>query len=154
MPGRFKRPKAPHKRHADANPGLLQVEINVGLSDIISPPGRSISHSRIVESNTDSAAVMAVVLPNDTLAVQLPQSSVVVRARRDEVGRVGAKGAVPDPALVAGQRGLEREGVGVTLGGGSGQVWGCLVRVRLVDGPDACRVVGAAGGEVADVRGE
>lgn len=50
---------------------------------------------------------MTVVLADDLLAVEFPQPSVVVRARRDEVSRVGAEGAVPDPALVARQGGLQ-----------------------------------------------
>ena len=53
--------------------------------------------------------MVTIVLPNDLLAVQLPQAGIVIRAGRDEVRAIGAEGAVPDPALVAGQRRLERE---------------------------------------------
>lgn len=71
----------------------------------------------------------------------------MVGAGRDEIGRVGAEGAVPDPALVAGQGRLEREGLWtsalVRLGG--------LVRVHL---PYLGGVVGRAGRELLDVGGQ
>jgi hypothetical protein len=98
--------------------------------------------------------MMPVVLPNDALAIQLPQPRIMITTRRDQVRRVCAKRAVPDPSLVAAQRRLEREGVGIAICGGGSEVGRGLVRVRLVDGPDAGGVVGAAGSEVADVRGE
>lgn len=79
--------------------------------------------------------------------MQLPQAGVVVGAGGDQVGRVGAEGAVPDPALVARQGGLEGEGPGpaalVAPGG--------LVEVDL---PDLGGVVGRAGRQLLDVRGE
>ena len=63
----------------------------------------------VIKRNAHGAAVVAVVLADDLLAVQLPQARVVVAARRDEVGAVGAEGAVPDPALVALEGRLEGE---------------------------------------------
>lgn len=91
--------------------------------------------------------MVTVILPDDLLAVQLPQPRVVVRARGDQVGRVGAEGAVPDPALVARQGGLEGEGPGeaalVAPGG--------LVDVDL---PDLCGVVGRARRQLLDVGRE
>lgn len=81
----------------------------------------SVSHSGVVERDADGAAMMAVVLADDGLAVELPQAGVVVGAGGDEIGGVCAEGAVPDPALVAVERRLEREGVGVAVGG-SGQL--------------------------------
>lgn len=60
--------------------------------------------------------MVAVVLPDDLLALQLPQAGVVVGAGGDQVGAVGAEGAVPHPALVAGQGGLEGEGLGLAVG--------------------------------------
>lgn len=79
----------------------------------------------------------------------------MVGARSHQVSRVGGEGAVPDPALVSVERRLEREGVGVAVGG-AGQVvlHGDVVRLRGVDGPDPGRVVGTARGEVAHVGGE
>lgn len=73
----------------------------------------------VVQCDTDSASVVAVVLANDGLAAQLPQPCVVVAARRHEVRRVGAEGTVPNPALVACQSGLERERfrLSVSVGG-------------------------------------
>lgn len=87
---------------------------------------------------------MSVILPDNLLAVELPKAGVVVGAGGDEVGRVGAEGAVPDPALVAGQGGLEGERVGeaaLVLAGG-------LVDVDL---PDLGGVVGGARRQLLDV---
>lgn len=70
----------------------------------------------------------------------------MVRARGDEVRRVGGEGAVPYPALVLGEGGLEGVGVGgqpVHLAG-----------LEVADLPDLGGVVGGAGGELLDVRGE
>lgn len=64
----------------------------------------------VIESYADGATVVATVLPDDGGCAQLPQPGVVVTAHGDEISRVGAEGAVPDPALVvvedsvAGQR--------------------------------------------------
>ena len=89
---------------------------------------------------------MSVILPYDALRRQLPQAGVVVGAGGDEVGRVGREGAVPDPALVAGEGGLERVGVGRDLVE--------LARFEIADLPDLGRVVGRAGRELLDVRRE
>lgn len=87
---------------------------------------------------------MSVILPDDLLAVELPQAGVVVGAGGDEVGRVGAEGAVPDPALVARQGGLEgerpREAALVQAGG-----------LLDVDLPDLGGVVGGARRQLLDV---
>lgn len=90
---------------------------------------------------------MAIVLTNNLLAMQLPQTRVVVRARRDEVGRVGAKCTIPHPALVARQGRLEGEGAQLPIF----VRFGDLVWVNF---PDFGRVVGGAGGEFLDVRRE
>ena len=54
---------------------------------------------------------MTIVLPNDRLAMQFPQPSIVIRTRRNKVCRVSTERTVPDPALVAGERALELEGL-------------------------------------------
>src|SRR5690242_12779392 len=114
-----------------------------------------IPHRRVVERDTHRPAMVSVVLPDDTLTAQLPQPGIVVTARGNEIGAVGAKGAVPDPALVAVQGGLEGEGSRVALGGRGQGVAGLDVVGRgEVDGPDARGVVGGAGGEVAHVWGQ
>lgn len=90
---------------------------------------------------------MSVILPDDLLAVELPEAGVVVGAGGDEVGRVGAECAVPDPALVARQGGLE----------GEGPVEAALVRaggLLDVDLPDLGGVVGGARRQLLDVRGQ
>ena len=111
--------------------------------------------SRVVERNAHSAPVMPVVLAYDGLAVQLPEASIVIRASGDKVCRVGAKGAVPDPALVAMQGRLEGKGVRVAFCGARELVLGRdVVRGRGVEVPYASRVIRGAGGEVANVWGE
>ena len=114
-----------------------------------------IAHSGIIQRDTHGAAMMPIILPDNALTPQLPQPCIMVTTRSDEIGAVSAERTVPDPALVAMQGGFEREGGGVALGGG-GQLVARLQVVRRgrVEGPDARGVVGAAGGEVADVRGQ
>lgn len=87
---------------------------------------------------------MSVVLPNYLLTVQLPQPRIVIRTRRHKVCRVGAEGAVPDPALVTRESRLE------------GKRLGLLVRPRrgLSYLPNLGRVVRAAGCQFLDVWGE
>jgi hypothetical protein len=98
---------------------------------------------------------MSIVLPNDALAAQLPQSRIVITTRRNKIRAIGAERAVPNPTLVPVQRRLERKRSGVALRGGRQVVAGLqVVRRRRVEGPDARGVVGAAGCEVADVGGE
>lgn len=101
----------------------------------------------VVERHTHSTTMMAIVLADDLLAVQLPQARVVIRARGDQVRRVGAEGTVPHPTLVARKSGLERERLGVA------------VVVRLlgllgVDLPDLGGVVGGARGKLLGVGRE
>lgn len=94
-------------------------------------------------------------MPDDGLAVELPETSVVIRARGNQVRRVCAERAVPDPTLVAVQGSLQREGVGVAIRSARklvlrrDVVWG--IRVQR---PDAGSVVGRTGGEVADIGRE
>lgn len=71
----------------------------------------------------------------------------MIRARGDEVGRVGAKGTVPHPALVAGQGRLEGERVRVAV---VVQLGGLLD----IDLPDLGGVVRGAGGQLLDVGRE
>lgn len=114
-----------------------------------------LAHGRIVEGDANSAAMVAIVLPDDAPRGDLPQAGIVVGAGGDEVGGVGAERAVPHPALVAVQGDLELERVGLGLGGGGRRVGPRLSRLPVrVDGPDAGGVVGAAGGQVADVGRE
>jgi len=90
---------------------------------------------------------MSIVLSNNTLTAQLPQPRVVITTRRDQVRAICTECAVPDPALMAVQCGLEGKGGGVAFSGG-GQVvaWLQIVGDIRVKGPDACCVVGGAGG--------
>jgi hypothetical protein len=114
-----------------------------------------ITYGCVVQGDAHDAPVMAVILPYDALAAQLPQPRVVVATCCDQIRAVCTEGAVPDPALVAVQRGLERESRGVAFGR-RGQVvaWLQIVRHRSVEGPDAGGVVGGTSREVADVGGE
>jgi len=54
--------------------------------------------------------MVTIVLPDDLLAMELPETSVVVRASCDQISGVGTESAVPDPALVASQSTFESEG--------------------------------------------
>lgn len=49
---------------------------------------------------------MAIVLADDAGGAELPQTGVVVATDGDEVGGVGAEGAVPHPALVVIEHGV------------------------------------------------
>lgn len=68
----------------------------------------------------------------------------MVRARRDQVGAVGAEGAIPNPALVGLEGRFKRKRPRLTL---DGEVLVALdvVRVRRINGPDARVVVGGTG---------
>ena len=55
----------------------------------------------VIEGYANCTAMMAVVLTDDRLRSQFPESSVVVAAGCDEVRGVGAECAVPHPSLVA-----------------------------------------------------
>lgn len=93
---------------------------------------------------------MAIILPNNLLAMQLPQACVVVAARGDEVRRVGGERAIPHPALVARQRALEFEGP--RLGR---RLARCRHhRLQVLDLPNLGRVVGAACCQVLDIGRE
>lgn len=90
--------------------------------------------------------MMAVVLPDNALTAQFPQSSIMVRARSHKIGAVGTERAVPDPALVSMQCRLERESSRVAVCSGRQIVAGRhVVRSARVDGPDAGRVIGGTG---------
>ncbi|KAJ8106163.1 hypothetical protein OPT61_g9722 [Boeremia exigua] len=149
----------------NANAALMQQNFRLSTrcfqSSFRRPPQLSrpirclVANRSIIQSNTHRASVVSIVLANDTLAAQLPQASVVIAARGDEVGRVGAERAVPDPALVAMKGSLKGEGGGVAFSGRGERVAGLhVVWGGQVDGPDAAGVVGGAGGEVTNVGGE
>ena len=114
-----------------------------------------VPHRRIIQRNTHRTAMMPIVLPNNTLAPQLPQPRVMITTRGNQIRAVGAERAVPHPSLVSMQRRLEREGGGIALCcAGQGVAGLNVVRGREVDGPDARGVIGGAGCQVAHVGGE
>lgn len=79
----------------------------------------------------------------------------MVGACSHQVSTISAEGAVPDPALMAMQSGLEWEGVGVAIVGAREIVLQCdIVRLGGVKRPDTSRVICAAGGKMPDIRGE
>ena len=53
--------------------------------------------------------MVSIVLPDNTLAAELPQPSIVIRAGGNKVRAISTKGTVPDPALVRAQRGFQRQ---------------------------------------------
>lgn len=99
--------------------------------------------------------MMSIILPNNALAIQLPQPRIVVTTRCDQVRAIRTECAVPDPALVAMERRLQRKGGRVALRS-IGEIVARLQVVRHggIEGPDSGCVVGAAGCEVADVGRE
>lgn len=84
---------------------------------------------------------MTLVLANDGLTTQLPQASIMIRARRHQVRGISTKGTVPDPTLMALQRRLERERVDMTVSGRKVISTGGIVRSGWIDGPYPCGVV-------------
>jgi hypothetical protein len=60
----------------------------------------SSSQGGIVQGDTDGATVVTIVLSNDAFGAQFPEPGKVVGASRDEIGAVGAEGAVPHPSLM------------------------------------------------------
>ena len=65
--------------------------------------------------------MVPVILADDGGGRDFPETGIVVGAHGDEIGAVGAEGAVPDPALVIFERGFERKGAS----GGDDCVGGC-----------------------------
>jgi len=93
---------------------------------------------------------MTIILSNDLLTVQLPQSRIMITARRNQIRTIRTERAIPDPALMAGERALELERLrfGGCLAGGWDHGF------EVFDFPDLGGVVSAAGCEVLDVRRE
>lgn len=120
--------------------------INLALKEL-----HSANLAVIIERNSNAPPMMAVVLPNNLLRTQLPEARIVITRGRDQVRRVSAERAVPDPALVARQRALELEGDGDGgwFAAGNGEQL-----VEILDEPDFCGVVGGAGGQVLHVGTE
>jgi hypothetical protein len=88
--------------------------------------------SSVVQRDTDSTPMVTIVLANDGLAVKLPKSSVMIRACGDQICRISAKRAIPDPSLVTMQSCLKRESASVSF---HWQVisWLGIVGLRSVD---------------------
>lgn len=110
----------------------------------------SASLTVVVQGNADRTTVMSVVLADNRLRLKLPETSVMVAAGGNQVGRVSAERAVPNPALVAGKSALQLErhwaGRLATRGGDH--------FVKILDLPDLGGVVSGAGRKVLDVRRE
>jgi len=56
--------------------------------------------------------MVAVVLSDDLLRGQLPESGVVIGACGDKIGTIGAESTVPDPTLMLTQSAFEAKGDG------------------------------------------
>ena len=59
--------------------------------------------------------MMTVILTNDALRSQFPETSIMVGTSSDKIGAIGREGTVPYPTLMTMESGFEREG-----GGGDG----------------------------------
>ena len=96
---------------------------------------------------------MPVVLPDNTLAPQLPQPRIMIATSGDQIRTIRTERAIPDPPLVSMQCRLEWKGRRVTLRCRRKSVARLdVVRRGEVNGPDAGSVVGGAGCEVSHVR--
>lgn len=97
--------------------------------------------------------MMSIVLSNNRLAMQLPQSRIVIRASRNQIRRISAESTVPDPSLMARERAFQLEWlrrlvIGLHL------AWDRDHGIEILDFPDLGGVVCGAGCEVLDVWGE
>lgn len=118
---------------------------------------------------------MAIVLSNNALAAQLPQTGIMIAASGDQVGTIGAKGTIPHPSLVSLQRRLQGKRVRllrsavdinsaiVCVGNTVDEAahvtsrYGCAKALGLgarIDAPYPRGVVGAARCQVLDVRAQ
>lgn len=97
--------------------------------------------------------MMTVVLSDDALRAQFPESCIMIRTGCHQVRRVRTERTVPHPALMPMESRLERKGIGVLLY----QLHIAAVagsRPLRVNGPDARGVIGTACCEMAHVRRE
>lgn len=74
-----------------------------------------VAHCRVVQRHAYGATMVSVVLSDDLLTAKLPEARIVIGACSDQVGRVSAECAVPHPALMAVERGLQRERIWVAF---------------------------------------
>lgn len=107
----------------------------------------SASFTVVVQSNADRTTVVSIVLADNLLRLKLPETSVMIAAGGDQVGRVGAERAVPNPALVTSKRALQLEW---------NWAWGLAARsrdhlVEVFNLPDLGGVVSRAGSKVLDI---
>jgi hypothetical protein len=79
--------------------------------------------------------MVAIVLPDNLLAVELPKASVVIRTSGDQVRRISTESTVPYPPLMASQCSF----AGVRFG------FLILDRIHVDNLPNLCSVVGTAG---------
>lgn len=61
----------------------------------------------IVQSHTHCPTMMPIILPNNLLATQLPQPCVMIRTRRNQIGRISTKRTIPHPPLMRRQTRLQ-----------------------------------------------
>jgi hypothetical protein len=94
--------------------------------------------------------MMAIVLANNSLAMELPQPCKVIRTSGNQVGRVSTESTIPYPPLMLGQSALELERTGFKSSFAGGRNHG----VKILDLPDLGGVVGGAGREMLDIRRE
>ena len=107
----------------------------------------SASFTVIVQGNADRTTVVSIVLADNLLRLKLPEASVMVTAGGNQVGRVSAERAVPDPALMAGKRALQLEWhrAGRLAARGRDHL------VKILNLPYLCGVVSGAGSKVLDI---
>ena len=90
---------------------MVQSANRVSSTSAISPSIRKVVMRNVtlaalrvvVQSHANSSTVVAIVLANDGLARELPQTRVVIGASGNEIRRISTESTIPDPTLVSGQ---------------------------------------------------
>lgn len=95
--------------------------------------------------------MVAIVLTNDGLTREFPQTGVVVRASGDKIRGISTERTVPHPTLMRLQRGLQWKCTRGAFGGQIFSPFDVVWRIR-VNRPNTSGVVGRTSSEVTDVR--
>lgn len=134
-----------------SNASVMQ-QVNV-LSE--PPSNHSEQHKRVLMAlaslhcmkSSKLTSVMTIVLPNDLLAMQLPQARIMIRAGCNQIRRIRTESTVPNPALMAGQSTFQLEWLRLRGGLARNRNHG----IEILHFPDPSSVVGATGCEVLDI---
>lgn len=96
---------------------------------------------------------MTIILANNLLTMQFPQTRIMIRTSRDQVCRIRTESTIPDPALMTSQSTLQLEWLRVFLRSWC-LAWDWQHALEVLDFPNLGCVVCRAGCEVFDIGGE